>query len=404
MIRGYNFPSGSEEKVTIDGSKVKENLELVSYSNTIEEEYTSPLLASELFDLGTKHILNDGSLLYLSTISSPFSVTLSYIHYADLEHISSTITIESDNQSGDYGSILHQNSDGKIWLEIRRHNGEYYYFSVYEITINNTTNELSFTNKCLDTQTHWACGPGGVEATLVDSTGIYAVERYHDSAIHGRPFSITTYQFGTSNYLMEEISNFFADDLINSKAFCKAGSTYYFLYSTNYNGYDNYYSVTRNSSNSFSKSNGTLSDIKLFSSLYEYNGYLYGIDTNRNIYQYDSNTWILKNTLNTTNFDMEYTLSGRPYRAFDKTSAQDGEQYNLMIVDLPYSYHTIKGPNLNPIDDALYYYDECSQQEKYSIYYFTRTRPSASGGTNHPNRAYIKLYVNNDRPLLYKAL
>ena len=58
---------------------------------------------------------------------------------------------------------------------------------------------------------------------------------------------------------------------------------------------------------------------------------------------------------------MEYTLSGRPYRAFDKTSAQDGEQYNLMIVDLPYSCHTIEGPSLNPIDDALYYYDECSQ-------------------------------------------
>ena len=32
MIRGYNFPSGTAEKVTIDGNKVRENLNLYSRS------------------------------------------------------------------------------------------------------------------------------------------------------------------------------------------------------------------------------------------------------------------------------------------------------------------------------------------------------------------------------------
>lgn len=398
------------EKVTINGIKAEENLDLVSYSNTIEEVYTSRLLPTSL---GTKYILNDGNLLYLKNNSSPFSVTLSYVHCSDLEHVSSTITIEGD-KSGTYSSVLHQNSDNKIWLEIRRrYNKTTYYFSVYEITIDNTTNKLSFTNKCLNIQACYSGGnenDDGIEGTIVDSTGIYAVER--EKADNSANFSITTYQFGTSNSSMKKIGNSFAygnyDHWMNNKAFCKVGSTYYFFYRKNYSdgsGYDSYCSVTRNSSNSFSKSGGALSVIKLFSSLYEYNGYLYGIDASRNIYQYGSNTWKLKNTLEVSNgtiSDMEYTLSGRPYRAINIiTDTQQNLQYNLMTVNLPYSWYNNGGPTLDTKGNFVgYSIDGCSQQEEYLIYFLSRTYHTQGDAPIE----YIKLYFYYDKVVLYKVL
>lgn len=36
MIRGYNFPSGSEEKVTINGFKATENLDLFVHQHTMD--------------------------------------------------------------------------------------------------------------------------------------------------------------------------------------------------------------------------------------------------------------------------------------------------------------------------------------------------------------------------------
>ena len=36
MIRGYNFPSGTAEKVTIDGNKVTEKMNLYTYSHTMD--------------------------------------------------------------------------------------------------------------------------------------------------------------------------------------------------------------------------------------------------------------------------------------------------------------------------------------------------------------------------------
>lgn len=415
MVIGSSFPAGSVEKVTINGQKVRENLDLVSYSNTIEEVYTSPLLPTS--SLGTKYILNDGNLLYLKNNSSPFSVTLSYVRRSDLEHVSSAITIEGDNQSGTYSSVLHQNSDDKIWLEIRRrYNQTTYYFSVYQITINHTTNKLSFTNKCLNIQACYSGGnknDDGIEGTIVDSTGIYAVER--EKADNYANFSITTYQFGTSNSSMKKIGNSFAygnyNHWMNNRAFCKVGSTYYYFYERNYNtshGYDNYCTVTRHNSNSFSKSDGTLSDTKTFYKLYEYDGYLYGIDNSRNIYQYNSNTWVLKNTLKVSNgtiSSMEYTLSGRPYSAINTIeNDQYDYQYNFMTAWLPYSWYSSGGPTLNTKGNTISYSPQGWQQQgEYLIYFFTKTYQGNEYG--YPSYTeYIKLYVNSIRTVLYKVL
>ena len=108
--------SNNAAKVRIDGHRVYGDFNFASYGRTIEEIYTSHLIA---YNIGTKHILNDGNLLYLQEYSgSPYSVTLSYVHRSDLQSVLSTITIEDNTNSGDYNSILHQDSDGKIWLEI----------------------------------------------------------------------------------------------------------------------------------------------------------------------------------------------------------------------------------------------------------------------------------------------
>lgn len=59
MIRGYNFPSGSEEKVTIDGNKVIENL------NLFTDQYTKDLVIKNI-PININSISSDGRFSYVS--------------------------------------------------------------------------------------------------------------------------------------------------------------------------------------------------------------------------------------------------------------------------------------------------------------------------------------------------
>ena len=62
MIRGYNFPSGTAEKVTIDGNKVTEKMSLYSFRNQITLDVNDPLNPSGYTYQGK---LYDGSKLYI---------------------------------------------------------------------------------------------------------------------------------------------------------------------------------------------------------------------------------------------------------------------------------------------------------------------------------------------------
>ena len=64
MIRGYNFPSGSEEKVTIDDCKVTKKMNLYSFQNQFVLEVDAPTTPSGYTYQGK---LYDGSKLYMKT-------------------------------------------------------------------------------------------------------------------------------------------------------------------------------------------------------------------------------------------------------------------------------------------------------------------------------------------------
>ena len=68
MIRGYNFPSGSEEKVTIDDSKVTEKMNLYSFRNqiTLDMDESAP----NYIGYRNRYRLDDGRDLCLTATSS----------------------------------------------------------------------------------------------------------------------------------------------------------------------------------------------------------------------------------------------------------------------------------------------------------------------------------------------
>ena len=65
MIRGYNFPSGSEEKVTIDDSKVTEKMNLYSFRNQVTLDVNTPPSTPSGYTYQGE--LYDGSKLYMKT-------------------------------------------------------------------------------------------------------------------------------------------------------------------------------------------------------------------------------------------------------------------------------------------------------------------------------------------------
>ena len=65
MIRGYNFPSGSEEKVTIDDSKVTEKMNLYSFRNQAALDVNTPPVTPSGYTYQGE--LYDGSKLYMKT-------------------------------------------------------------------------------------------------------------------------------------------------------------------------------------------------------------------------------------------------------------------------------------------------------------------------------------------------
>ena len=65
MIRGYNFPSGSEEKVTIDNSKVTEKMNLYSFRNQVTLNINTPHITTTPSGYTYQGELYDGSKLYM---------------------------------------------------------------------------------------------------------------------------------------------------------------------------------------------------------------------------------------------------------------------------------------------------------------------------------------------------
>ena len=96
MIRGYNFPSGTAEKVTIDGNKVTYPLDLYTHSYTLVETSDTNYLPT--FS-GTKQILNNNNFIYYSTSYNSstyvFTTTLQYVTNTPLTEKSS-ISITTD--------------------------------------------------------------------------------------------------------------------------------------------------------------------------------------------------------------------------------------------------------------------------------------------------------------------
>lgn len=183
MIRGYNFPSGSEEKVTIDDYKVTEKMNLYTYSHTMDFKLdTAPTNlkfpsknGSSLALLPDESVLeypsSPGNMGYTYGSSNP-TVTkfTSKFNLYKKDGTKLTIntpnyTIPSTSQNGtssanrvEWNSITVQNHLGDVYIIIEREfmqnrNSSSYkygqsYVSVWKLNI--TSTEMSWTQKCLE--------------------------------------------------------------------------------------------------------------------------------------------------------------------------------------------------------------------------------------------------------------
>lgn len=195
MIRGYNFPSGTAEKVTIDDYKVTEKMNLYTYSHTMDFKLdTAPTNLKFPSKNGSSlALLPDESVLEYP--SSPGDMGWTYgpsnptvtkfttkfnLYKKDgtkLTIDTPNYTIPSTSQNGtsldnrvEWNSITVQNHLGDVYIIIEREfaqdrNSISYkygqsYVSVWKLNITNT--EMSWTQKCLEiplTDTNAPQGP-----------------------------------------------------------------------------------------------------------------------------------------------------------------------------------------------------------------------------------------------------
>ena len=452
MIRGYNFPSGSEEKVTIDGYKVTYPLDLYTHSYTLVETSDTNYLPT--FS-GTKQILNDNNFIYYSTSYNSstyvFTTTLRYVTNTPLAEKSSiSITTNMVRDCESRSIRFHQNSEtNKFWVVVTY---KYYssstrkkntYFSVYEISIS-SSGVLTSTTKCTNIMSYCPSQYGAAEYVrrawsdlLVDSTGLYVVEAHsnsvEDTSVGKDCMELTTYQFGTTNTQMKKIGTIEVSSITEHSGFLlKKGSNnqYYYFYSataTRSGTVNSYISITRSSTTSISMSSvttmtGSLQTYNRDLTMYEYSGNFYGFrhgscgtsgditsgteSYGAELFQVSGSSWILQKlydkNVSGDNYIKILSISGRVMELRTSTSNDTYYQQNIYIISnfSNGNYTLIQTPQLNTYNGIKSYslLGYVIEGDYYKIYL------SASyTGDNRLYSNYEKYTIGQYMPLLYST-
>ena len=302
MIRGYNFPSGTAEKVTIDGNKVTEKMSLYSFRNQVTLDVNDPPNVSGYTYQGE---LYDGSKLYMkktltkirngSTNSSDGCTGTVLLIKPDGTQLSvaiPTYTIPTErSETGTnpdtyvYSCHLSTSPDGDIYLRLERifegydgstHEHSTYYQSIYKLNIHSSS--LTWTTKAIEI----SLGRNKYAHTnfIIENNYIYVCA--HDGGnsyvnyIYGYKYGDTSYEFqkvSTNNIHHQYVSS---DD---NRFFARKGtSTYIYFWIWDSQVLTNeWISITRNSDGTYSEASGTayLSGRYKFSDMFMLNGEIY---------------------------------------------------------------------------------------------------------------------------------
>lgn len=280
MIRGYNFPSGSEEKVTIDDSKVTEKMDLYSFRNQVTLDVnTPPIIPSGYTYQGE---LYDGSKLYMKTTLTTITdgstnssagctgtVLLIKPNGTQLSIAIPTYTIPTERSetgtnpdSYHYSCYLYPSPDGNIYLRLQREFEDIrgsntfdhwtYYQSIYKLNIYSSS--LTWTTKAIEI----TLGPSVYPKSdfIIEDDYIYVCSSDDGETkyIYGYKFRDTSYTF--QKISTNSISGFNGHD---STVFARKGTnTYIYFWTDNLNTLtDNWISITRNSDGTYSEASGT---------------------------------------------------------------------------------------------------------------------------------------------------
>lgn len=302
MIRGYNFPSGSEEKVTIDGNKVTEKMNLYSFRNQVTLDVNTPPSTPSGYTYQGE--LYDGSKLYMKTTLTTIkdgstnssagctgTVLLIKPNGTQLSVAIPTYTIPTERSetgtnpdSYTYNCYLHSSPDGNIYLRLQRkfedirgsntHDHSTYYQSIYKLNIYSSS--LTWTTKAIEI----TLGSGKYTQSnfIIENNYIYVCSG--DSSFTRYIYG---YNFGDTSYTFQKIST---NSIYNSSTgsddttiFARKGTNTYIYFWTNSSGTltDKWISVTRNSDGTYSEASGTayLSRYRKAYKMFMLNGEIY---------------------------------------------------------------------------------------------------------------------------------
>ena len=280
-VIGNNIPQGME-KVTIDGEKVREALNLYSFQNQIALDIKEPTTPSGYTYQGK---LYDGSKLYMKTTlttvtngSSSSSagctgrVLLIKPNGTQLSVAIPTYTIPSRSETGsspdsyEYSCKLYLSPDGNVYLRLQRTfkdirgsnttDHHTYYQSIYQLDIQYSY--LRWTKKVLEVTLGPSMGEGS--DYIIENNYIYVVGSSSVRYIYG-------YKYGDTSYKFQQISTngaYQSDVRTYSTIFARKNkNTYiYFFGPQNYNTPGNkWISVTRNSDGTYTESTGTAASL-----------------------------------------------------------------------------------------------------------------------------------------------
>ena len=283
MIRGYNFPSGSEEKVTIDDSKVTEKMNLYSFRNQVTLDVNAP--PSEPSGYTYQGELYDGSKLYMkttlttikngSTNSSDGCTGTVLLIKPDGTQLSVaiptyTIPIErsetgTDPDSYNYSCYLYPSPDGNIYLRLERRFVDRlssssidhltYYESIYKLNI--YSSNLTWTRKAIEISLRIKSDNAIIRSDfIIENNYIYVCSGGNTRYICGYKFGDTSYTFQRISTNSIYYSGYSGSD---PTIFARKGTnTYIYFWSNSDEALTNkWISITRNSDGTYSEASGT---------------------------------------------------------------------------------------------------------------------------------------------------
>lgn len=457
MIRGYNFPSGTAEKVTIDGNKVTEKMSLYSFRHQVTLDVNDPPKVSGYTYQGE---LYDGSKLYMkktlteitngSTNSSDGCTGTVLLIKPDGTQLSvaiPTYTIPTErSETGTnpdsyvYKCDLSPSPDGEdIYLRLERkfedisgsntHDHSTYYQSIYKLNIHSSS--LTWTTKAIEI----SLGRNKYAHTnfIIENNYIYVCA--HDGGnpnvnyIYGYEYSDTSYEF--QKVSTNNIYHYYVDSSDNRFLARKGASTYIYFWVWDSKILTNeWISITRNSDGTYSEASGTayLSGRYKLSDMFMLNGEIYfqmlgdagayppeqyeGCE-GFHIYKLnsDNSAWkVVYSIANATSKNIVTTsyFDNVPNRIIQgRSDSPSAVRFNGTFDLMKFSpetldYSQIPTPTITSMrsDETWYYYNYKYNNIGQKLFFF---RVVVSGDSNSITQYKCVLESINDEPVLYST-